>query len=141
MLDALLASEQLPEEYRNREQVIFQSWYFLSNIYFKSSEVLIYDCLMQEILCHDCELKSSAPFHWLYHKCKSCGSYNTRALWGLRWILVWNFTLTPDDSFQITETWMWNLVLPFSFIIDAEIQVKIGICLYILIRLNNMWSG
>ncbi|MCO5564446.1 hypothetical protein L7F22_018107 [Adiantum nelumboides] len=53
MLDALLASEQLPEEYRGREQ---------------------------DILCNDCELKGRAPFHWLYHKCRSCGSYNTRAI-------------------------------------------------------------
>ncbi|KAI5056021.1 hypothetical protein GOP47_0029542 [Adiantum capillus-veneris] len=53
MLDALLASEQLPEEYRDREQ---------------------------DILCNDCELKGKAPFHWLYHKCRNCGSYNTRAI-------------------------------------------------------------
>nr|PNR27802.1 hypothetical protein PHYPA_029954 [Physcomitrium patens] len=53
MLDALLAAEQLPDEYRNR---------------------------CQEILCNDCEQKSTAPFHWLYHKCEGCGSYNTRTI-------------------------------------------------------------
>eukprot|EP00250_Pteridium_aquilinum_P020435 c24812_g2_i1 orf=723-3299(-) len=53
MLDALLASEQLPEEYRDRQQ---------------------------DILCNDCEGKGKAPFHWLYHKCQKCGSYNTRAI-------------------------------------------------------------
>lgn len=53
MLDALLASEQLPEEYRDRQQ---------------------------DILCNDCEQKGNAPFHWLYHKCRTCGSYNTRAI-------------------------------------------------------------
>lgn len=53
MLDALLASEQLPEEYRDRQQ---------------------------DILCNDCEAKGRAPFHWLYHKCRKCGSYNTRAI-------------------------------------------------------------
>eukprot|EP00249_Psilotum_nudum_P024396 c29174_g1_i3 orf=1038-5078(-) len=53
MLDALLASEQLPEEYRDR-------W--------------------QDVLCHDCQQKGRAPFHWLYHKCRICGSYNTRAI-------------------------------------------------------------
>ncbi|KAM7267883.1 hypothetical protein ACFE04_010049 [Oxalis oulophora] len=51
MLDALLATEELPEEYKDR---------------------------CQDILCHDCDRKSSARFHWLYHKCGSCGSYNTR---------------------------------------------------------------
>lgn len=53
MLDALMASEELPEEYRNR---------------------------CQDILCNDCDKKGSAPFHWLYHKCGRCGSYNTRVI-------------------------------------------------------------
>ncbi|XP_010544003.1 PREDICTED: uncharacterized protein LOC104816755 [Tarenaya hassleriana] len=53
MLDALLASEELPEEYRDR---------------------------FQEMLCNDCERKGRSRFHWLYHKCSSCGSYNTRVI-------------------------------------------------------------
>ncbi|KAK6146853.1 hypothetical protein DH2020_020722 [Rehmannia glutinosa] len=53
MLDALMASEVLPEEYRNRRQ---------------------------DILCNDCDRKGTAPFHWLYHKCGLCGSYNTRVI-------------------------------------------------------------
>ncbi|KAL3731454.1 hypothetical protein ACJRO7_028346 [Eucalyptus globulus] len=53
MLDALLASEVLPEEYRDR---------------------------CQDILCNDCDKKGTAPFHWLYHKCGLCGSYNTRVI-------------------------------------------------------------
>ncbi|XP_057485811.1 zinc finger protein BRUTUS-like [Actinidia eriantha] len=53
MLDALLASEELPEEYRDHSQ---------------------------DILCNDCERKGVARFHWLYHKCGFCGSYNTRAI-------------------------------------------------------------
>ncbi|XP_050221797.1 zinc finger protein BRUTUS-like [Mercurialis annua] len=53
MLDALLASEQLPEEYRDR---------------------------CQDILCNDCDKKGTTPFHWLYHKCGGCGSYNTRVI-------------------------------------------------------------
>ncbi|PNT16120.1 hypothetical protein POPTR_010G122200v4 [Populus trichocarpa] len=53
MLDALLASEELPEEYRDR---------------------------CQDILCNDCDKKGTAPFHWLYHKCRFCGSYNTRVI-------------------------------------------------------------
>ncbi|KAK4735905.1 hypothetical protein R3W88_010166 [Solanum pinnatisectum] len=53
MLDALLSNEVLPEEYRNH-------W--------------------QDILCNDCEQKCRTPFHWLYHKCGFCGSYNTRVI-------------------------------------------------------------
>ncbi|XP_065880980.1 zinc finger protein BRUTUS-like [Euphorbia lathyris] len=53
MLDALLASEELPEEFRDRCQVI---------------------------LCNDCDKKGTAAFHWLYHKCGLCGSYNTRVI-------------------------------------------------------------
>eukprot|EP01135_Chromosphaera_perkinsii_P006900 Nk52_evm55s621 gene=Nk52_evmTU55s621 len=32
------------------------------------------------ILCNDCEKKSEAPYHFLYHKCAHCSSYNTRLL-------------------------------------------------------------
>ncbi|KAM6562011.1 hypothetical protein CsatB_022009 [Cannabis sativa] len=53
MLDALMASEELPDEYKD---------------------------LCQEILCNDCDKKGNAPFHWLYHKCKFCGSYNTKVI-------------------------------------------------------------
>ncbi|KAK4489831.1 hypothetical protein RD792_000475 [Penstemon davidsonii] len=53
MLDALLAEEKIPEEY---------------------------SCQIQVILCNDCEKKGNASFHWLYHKCSHCGSYNTRLL-------------------------------------------------------------
>ncbi|KAE8694214.1 Zinc finger protein-related isoform 2 [Hibiscus syriacus] len=53
MLDALLAAEELPEEYRDR---------------------------YQDILCNDCDRKGMARFHWLYHKCEYCGSYNTRVI-------------------------------------------------------------
>ncbi|KAH9608672.1 hypothetical protein KSS87_021889 [Heliosperma pusillum] len=53
MLDALLAEEKMPEEYSGQTQ---------------------------GILCNDCANKGTAPFHWLYHKCSCCGSYNTRLL-------------------------------------------------------------
>ncbi|XP_050871044.1 zinc finger protein BRUTUS-like At1g18910 isoform X1 [Lathyrus oleraceus] len=53
MLDALLAEEKMSDEFLGQ---------------------------MQVILCNDCEKKGAAPFHWLYHKCISCGSYNTRVL-------------------------------------------------------------
>ncbi|XP_038724888.1 zinc finger protein BRUTUS-like isoform X1 [Tripterygium wilfordii] len=53
MLDALLAAEELPEEYRDR---------------------------CQDILCNDCDRKGVSRFHWLYHKCGFCGSYNTRLI-------------------------------------------------------------
>ncbi|ESQ34905.1 hypothetical protein EUTSA_v10006659mg [Eutrema salsugineum] len=53
MLDALLAEQKMPDEYSNQTQVI---------------------------LCNDCGRKGNAPYHWLYHKCSSCASYNTRLL-------------------------------------------------------------
>ncbi|CAK9184752.1 unnamed protein product [Ilex paraguariensis] len=53
MLDAWLAEEKIPEEYSGQTQVI---------------------------LCNDCEKRGTASFHWLYHKCSYCGSYNTRVL-------------------------------------------------------------
>jgi len=55
MLDAKLAGEvgQMPPEDANRTS---------------------------RILCNDCGEKSTAPFHYVYHKCLPCGSYNTQAL-------------------------------------------------------------
>ncbi|XP_013664416.1 zinc finger protein BRUTUS-like At1g18910 [Brassica napus] len=53
MLDALLAEQKMPDEYLNQTQVI---------------------------LCNDCGRKGNAPYHWLYHKCSCCASYNTRLL-------------------------------------------------------------
>lgn len=33
------------------------------------------------ILCNDCgEESGEVPYHFLYHKCPACGSYNTRVL-------------------------------------------------------------
>ena len=36
--------------------------------------------LVQDILCNDCGRKGRSRFHWLYHKCGACGSYNTRVI-------------------------------------------------------------
>ncbi|XP_059303890.1 zinc finger protein BRUTUS-like At1g74770 isoform X1 [Lycium ferocissimum] len=51
MLDALLSEQKIPEEYAGQTQAI---------------------------LCNDCEKRGTASFHWLYHKCSYCASYNTR---------------------------------------------------------------
>lgn len=34
----------------------------------------------QPILCNDCGTKGEASFHFVYHKCGGCGSYNTTLL-------------------------------------------------------------
>jgi zinc finger protein-like protein len=34
----------------------------------------------QPILCNDCGAKGEASFHFVYHKCRGCGSYNTTLL-------------------------------------------------------------
>ena len=52
-IDAMLAEHQMPQEYQNTE----------SHIY-----------------CNDCEKKSNAKFHFLYHKCAHCKGYNTKVL-------------------------------------------------------------
>lgn len=55
-IDEMLAAETMPEEYRGLRSLIF---------------------------CSDCETRSIAPFHFVYHKCSGpggCGSYNTKVL-------------------------------------------------------------
>ncbi|KAF9205355.1 hypothetical protein BGZ59_000517 [Podila verticillata] len=52
-IDSLLKEQTMPAEYTN----IFSS-----------------------VLCNDCEVKSEAPYHFLYHKCDKCKGYNTKVL-------------------------------------------------------------
>ena len=79
MLDALLASEELPEEYRDRCQVFILHFFSLlcPSIFFRIMNLIM---VILDILCNDCDKKGTARFHWLYHKCGSCGSYNTRVI-------------------------------------------------------------
>ncbi|XP_074343999.1 zinc finger protein BRUTUS-like At1g74770 [Apium graveolens] len=51
MLDAYLADEKIPDEHAGQTQAI---------------------------LCNDCEKRGNSSFHYFYHKCPQCGSYNTR---------------------------------------------------------------
>lgn len=52
-LDKRIALDVIPSEYANR---------------------------VSKVLCHDCEQKTPARFHFIYHKCANCSSYNTRVL-------------------------------------------------------------
>jgi len=52
-IDQLLAQQKMPEEYNNWKSYI---------------------------LCNDCEKKSYAKFHFIYHKCAYCSSYNTKLI-------------------------------------------------------------
>lgn len=52
-IDNMLESERMPDEYIGMKNLIF---------------------------CSDCEKRSVADFHFVYHKCKPCGSYNTKVL-------------------------------------------------------------
>lgn len=53
MIDSLLAAERLPAGYATQTQAV---------------------------LCNDCGATCNAPFHFVYHKCAACASYNTRVL-------------------------------------------------------------
>ena len=54
-IDDLLTSEMpgMPDEYKN---------------------------VRTRVLCSDCEQKTMAPFHFVYHKCTNCSSYNTKVV-------------------------------------------------------------
>ncbi|PVU96834.1 hypothetical protein BB561_000911 [Smittium simulii] len=52
-MDQILALQPMPSEYRNKKSCVF---------------------------CNDCHLRSQVPYHFVYHKCNSCGSYNTTVL-------------------------------------------------------------
>ncbi|KAF9112972.1 hypothetical protein BGX27_002446 [Mortierella sp. AM989] len=52
-IDSILAEQTMPSEYAN---------------------------VFSTVLCNDCEVKSEAPYHFLYHKCDKCKGYNTKVL-------------------------------------------------------------
>lgn len=52
-IDAFLKAQTMPQEYEN---------------------------FVSQILCNDCEKKSTAKYHFLYHKCSHCNGYNTTVL-------------------------------------------------------------
>lgn len=52
-LDSMLANESMPPEY---------------------------SLVRAQILCNDCEAKTVTKFHFVYHKCIKCGSYNTKCI-------------------------------------------------------------
>ena len=61
MLDAILAAD--------RQQMVSSSSAGSARTLLEST---------QTVRCYDCEHLSQAPFHFVYHKCGNCGSFNTR---------------------------------------------------------------
>lgn len=87
MLDAQLAEEKIPDEYSGQTQVdtvlsflLILKFDLCWVIYMVTSYISLWSNF-QVILCNDCEKRGTASFHWLYHKCSHCASYNTRLLW------------------------------------------------------------
>ena len=39
-----------------------------------------YEHFWSIVLCNDCEKKSKTKYHFLYHKCQECDSYNTKVI-------------------------------------------------------------
>ncbi|KAI9144781.1 zinc-ribbon-domain-containing protein, partial [Paraphysoderma sedebokerense] len=39
-----------------------------------------YEDMLSFVFCNDCEKRSKAKYHFVYHKCGKCGSYNTKIL-------------------------------------------------------------
>lgn len=52
-IDKILDTHQMPPEYQNTKSLVY---------------------------CNDCETKSTTKYHFLYHKCQSCGGYNTKMI-------------------------------------------------------------
>lgn len=62
-IDDALVGTQMPEQYAN---------------------------IRAEILCNDCERRSVAKYHFIYHKCLHCGGYNTK--------LIRSFSSDQEDT-------------------------------------------
>ncbi|RIA96463.1 zinc-ribbon-domain-containing protein [Glomus cerebriforme] len=65
-------------------------WKSIGNmdLYFRRIDAIVaqqkmppeYDNFFAHILCNDCEKRSTVKYHFLYHKCPYCQSYNTKVL-------------------------------------------------------------
>lgn len=71
--------------------------------------------LIQDILCNDCERKGRSRFHWLYHKCGSCGSYNTRVI--------------KTDTADCSTPNQWGIILSsFLAYVNIDLQYIVQLC-------------
>ncbi|OAJ44496.1 hypothetical protein BDEG_27718 [Batrachochytrium dendrobatidis JEL423] len=78
-VDAMLAQHEMPPEYAN---------------------------IQSHVYCNDCEKKSNAKFHFLYHKCMSCNGYNTKVLH------TFEIKLNGDKSLVASSPALLNATLP-----------------------------
>ena len=58
---------------------VFECAFSLEQPYCDLAGLSIVVC-MQKVLCNDCGATGEAQFHFVYHKCMRCASYNTRIL-------------------------------------------------------------
>jgi hypothetical protein len=137
MLDALLASEELPEEYRDRCQV--KQTVPTACIpdalspYLHSWKVITFG-MLQDILCNDCDKKGTAPFHWLYHKCGCCGSYNTKVIRvDSRPLLC----LTSDNWDGISYGF---ICVVYSFLLRTTTTMYTRLCKFSFFSFSHPWK-
>lgn len=73
-IDIALSQHQMPVEYRNT---------------------------FSQIYCNDCEKRSHAKFHFMYHKCGHCKGYNTKLLGTVQNLPV-DAVIAPEIQIQLT---------------------------------------
>ncbi len=73
-IDIALSQHQMPVEYRNT---------------------------FSQIYCNDCEKRSHAKFHFMYHKCGHCKGYNTKLLGTVQGLPL-DAVIAPDVQIQLT---------------------------------------
>jgi len=81
-VDQFVVDNPTPEEYRNRTSTIFCNDWYVSFFYFfflYFLKIELFQLVIDFFFPHS-ETRSDCDFHFSYHKCKSCGSYNTSVL-------------------------------------------------------------
>ena len=61
-----------------------------------------YEFTKSHVYCNDCEKKSYAKFHFLYHKCGHCGGYNSKVLQTVE--MRPGTVLSADSSTDVSST-------------------------------------
>jgi RING finger/CHY zinc finger protein 1 len=69
-VDKFLESSEMPEEYKGNNFIFIK---YINKVY-------LYADTKALVFCNDCEKKTYAPYHFQYHKCQHCFSYNTAVI-------------------------------------------------------------
>lgn len=103
------------------------------NCYINRGTIYQAETFLQGVLCNDCGKRGQADFHFVYHKCPHCNSYNTRLVWASRREEIVRFVMMAKNpaifrmacvDFQILvrSSWiLWKFTCGYAHLLFIEV--------------------